>query len=158
MYVKKWSNGPISNHFWFPLMPKVIRPIKAACIPILMARLERLDLAAKIRELSLIFGFIMGGSKFFSNFLSGLSHHGLPWGRVWVCMLSRGNFGHIWAEKIRELFSLSNYGGYYGRGQNFSLIFCWVYHTRGFLGDVYECACQLEAISSTFEIVFFGKN
>ena len=120
-------------------------------------QLERLDLVAKIRELSLILGFIMGGSKFFSNFLSGLSHQGLPWGSVWVCMLSRGNFGHIWGAKIRELFSLSNYGVYYGRGQNFSLIFCWVYHTRGFLGDVYECARLLEAISSTFEIVFGGK-
>ena len=86
MYVKKWSNAPISNHFWFPLMPKVIRPIKGACIPTLMARLERLDLAVKIRELSLIIGFIMGGSKFFSNFLSGLSRQRHPRARacVWI--------------------------------------------------------------------------
>ena len=104
-------------------------------------QLERLDLVAKIRELSLILGFIMGESKFFSNFLSGLSHQGLPCGRVSVCMLSRGNIGHIWGAKIRELFSPLYLWGLLWEGPNFSLIFCRVYHTRGFLEEVYECAC-----------------
>ena len=33
---------------------------------------------------------------------------------------------------------------------NFSLIFCQVYHTMGFLGVEYECACWAEAILGTF--------
>ena len=43
-------------------------------------------------------------------------------------------------------------------GPNISLIFCRVYDTRGFLGDVYECAPQLEAIVGRFEIGFCSKN
>ena len=44
-------------------------------------------------ENSLIMGFIMGESKFFSKFLSGLLHRQLLWGRVWTWTPSRGNCG-----------------------------------------------------------------
>ena len=90
----------------------------------------------------------MGESKFFSNFLSGLSHQGI------LGVHLKSDF----AAKIREIFFLSNCGVYYGRDKIFSLIFCWVYHTRGFLGDVYECARQIESIVGTFDIGFGGKN
>ena len=61
--------------------------------------LKMFKILAKIRELllslSLIMGFIMGGSEFFSNFLSGLSHQQRPRAGVWACTLTRGNPGHI---------------------------------------------------------------
>ena len=46
-------------------------------------------------------GFIMGGSEFFSNFLSGLSHQRHPRTRVWMGMPTRSNFGHIWDWILR---------------------------------------------------------
>ena len=53
-------------------------------------------------------GFIMGESKFFSNFLSGLSHQGLPWGHIWACTPTIGNLGTFeipnFRGKIREHF------------------------------------------------------
>ena len=78
-----------------------------------MDTFETPRLPEKAANWSPIMGFIMGESKFFSNFLSGLSHQGLPCGRVSVCMLSRGNFGHIWAAKLESFLPLSNYGVYY---------------------------------------------
>ena len=59
---------------------------------------------------SLIMGFIMGGSEFFSKFLSGLSYQRRPRTRVWACTPTRVDCGPFWdwkfAAKIRELFSL----------------------------------------------------
>ena len=37
----------------------------------------------------------MGNSKFFFDFLSGLSHQELPWGHIGACTPTLGNFGHI---------------------------------------------------------------
>ena len=45
--------------------------------------------------LSLIMGFIVGGFKFFSKFLSGLSNRRHIRARVWACTPTRGNCGHI---------------------------------------------------------------
>ena len=46
-------------------------------------------------SLSLIMAFIMGGSEFFSKFLSGLSHQRRPRACVWACTPTRGDCGHI---------------------------------------------------------------
>ena len=66
--------------------------------------------------ISLIMGHIMGGSKFFSKFLSDLSHRRRPRARVWACTPTRDQI--LW-QKLENFF-LSNYGVYYGEFEFFS--------------------------------------
>ena len=61
----------------------------------------------KISKFSLIPGwlwaFIMGGVKFFSNFLLGLTPQRLCWGHIWTCMTSRANLGPFGTSIARGL-------------------------------------------------------
>ena len=52
---------------------------------------------------SLIMGFIMGGSEYFSEFLSGLSHRWRPRACVWACTPTRGDCGHLWDWKFQPI-------------------------------------------------------